>query len=289
MVYDYDYYVLPPDAKAYLGDNYASYKRLVDAVLAREEKVNFENQPMVPALSCLYAEFPLSILLCDYQFDEKENVLALSYAYDPAEHAARIKAFQERVEDVIRSTIKPHYNECELALALYRWTAQNIVYVDDVDVSPYNAIMNGRGICQSYDGVYRFLLLQAGVDALSGGSFMTDGAAHAWNLVKLDGSWFHMDATFESSDNGGEGLRYFGMADAHRLQTGTISPFGTGIDGYNAPAPPCDDFRFSALAAATRWEFSRNTHRIILYYEGSSQPSAVFNTVTYNTLDYRLP
>jgi hypothetical protein len=73
----------------------------------------------------------------------------------------------------------------------------------------------------------KYLLLQMGIDALSGGAFMTDGAAHAWALVKIDGTWFHLDATFESTATGGAGLSFFGMDDNRRIGTGVTLPIST--------------------------------------------------------------
>lgn len=286
LVYAFNPYVLPSDAKAYLGINHSAYEHLVDAVILRQDKVVFEDDSMIPAVSCFYAEFPLSSLLSDYEINRKEHTLLLTYSYAPEEHTARIKDFQKRVETIIRSTIKPSYNDLDRALVLYRWTAQNILYIDGEDVSPYNAMMNGVGICQSYDGVYQFLLLQVGIDCLSGGAFMTDDAAHAWSLVPINDHWFHMDPTFENSDNGGDGLRYFGMDEARRLDSGVLLPIGIGIDGWNAPAPPCEDNRFQVLTSVTRWEFESNAHRIALYYEGDSQPSAIFDTSSYELLDF---
>ncbi len=281
LLYAFNPYALPSDAKAYLGDKMQDYKLLVDALMQHKEKVLLGKGAASAALSCLYAEFPLSVLLSDYTIDQKGTTVSLRYVYDAAEHEACIQAFQTRVEAVIRSTAKPSYNDCERALALYRWTAQNITYTDGNDVTPYHALMDGHGICQSYAGVYRFLLLQMDMDSLSGSAFMTNDTAHEWNIVRLDNAWFHMDTTFENGTTQGAGLQYFGMTDAQRLQSGALDPITTGINDWCAPAPSCENPCFEDLSACTRWQIDSANHRVLLYTEESLQPYGSFDTVAY--------
>ena len=261
LTYTFDPYALPSDARAYLGTRLSQYKLLVDAVLNRQEQITLGKNSTVAAISCLYSEFPLSVLLRDFTFSEDMSTLTLIYAFDAAKHSACITAFKARTREVLLTTVRPGYNECERALVLYRWTAQNITYLDGEDVSPYHALMDGVGICQSFEGVYRYLLLQLGIDVLSGSAMTTENAAHAWSIVKLGGGWYHMDPTFECSVTQGAGLRYFGMADYDRLVSGMMVPFKTGVDDWNNTAVSCEDSRFAALYRCTRWELESDAHR----------------------------
>jgi hypothetical protein len=281
LEYKYDPTVVPSDAKAYLGADYKDYKSLVEAILARQQVIVFDNKAVIPkVMSCFYAEFPLTFLLSgDYKVDKKGRTLTLTYRYDAGQHKALVKAFQTRVTDVIQSVIQPQYNPFERMLALYRFTAQNISYVNGDDVSPYNALMNGVGICQSYDGVLRFLLLQVGIDGISGDAFVTDGAAHVWSMVKVNGAWFHLDPTFENSTTGGAGLVYFGMNDSRRVDSGVKMPISTGINEWWKPkAPACKSDRFAAFVGVTRWELDSEKHILSLYYADSAEP-VKFDTV----------
>lgn len=285
LQWSFDAYALSSDAKAYLADREPDYRKLVDAVLQRQETVTLPKASVIPSISCLYAEFPLSVVLRDFKVDKKGTTITLQYVFDQTEHSSRIQAFAQRVESVIREQVKARYNECERALALYRWTAQNITYLDGNDVTPYHALMEGVGICQSYEGVYRYLLLQVGIDARSGGAFTTDKAAHGWTLVHLNGAWYHMDPTFESGETLGAGLWYFGMDDVRREQSGVVQPINTGIDDWCTQAPACEDASFATLADCLAWEFDETAHRILLYERNGTQPFAAFDTVTYSMTD----
>ncbi|MGE4353667.1 MAG: transglutaminase domain-containing protein [Oscillospiraceae bacterium] len=287
LQYTFDPYVLPSDARAYLGDALSDYRHLVDAVLQRQETVSLPEDSLSKAVSCLLAEFPLSALIHDFNYDWENASVTFSYLYDRDEHEARIQAFEKRVQQAVRASVLPAGNDCEEAISLYRWTAQNIRYLDGGDISVYHALMDGEGICQSYAGAYQFLLLQVGIDALGAGAFMNDGGAHEWTMVSLGGRWFHMDPTFEDSLDGGDGLTFFGMDDIRRGQSGVETPFTTGIDEWCTTAPACEDDCFRDLNACLYWERDTAASCIRLSDGVSEEPYADLDTDAYEICYYQ--
>lgn len=110
--------------------------------------------------------------------------------------------------------------EFEKALALHDWIVLNTVY--DVS-SSYNGVegllFHGTGVCNSYTMTYRMMLNAVGI-----GNRMVTGTAtdrgtgvsgsHAWNLVRLDGDWYHIDCTWDDPvPDGNERYSYFGLND----------------------------------------------------------------------------
>ena len=67
--------------------------------------------------------------------------------------------------------------------------------------------INGEGVCQAYAiGLY-ILLDKAGfevryVDGPLSPTYQNGFPRHAWNMVKLDGQWYHLDATWDDELNG---------------------------------------------------------------------------------------
>lgn len=100
------------------------------------------------------------------------------------------------------------------ALWLHDWLIYNADY--DESYTYYYAdgvLLHGTGVCQSYALAYDLLLHEIGIESLyiTG---TTSGDDHAWNLVKLDGSWYHVDCTWDDPVGGGcEGHAYFGLSD----------------------------------------------------------------------------
>lgn len=60
----------------------------------------------------------------------------------------------------------------------------------------YGVLVNRLAVCDGYSKAFQYLLYQAGVPCL----FVTgqsQGEGHAWNLVQLDGAYYHVDITWD--------------------------------------------------------------------------------------------
>ncbi len=89
---------------------------------------------------------------------------------------------------------------------IYNWMCDNIVYdyehLEDKSYqlmySPYAALINRTAVCQGYAGLLYRLLLEVGVDCryVSG---LGNGGDHGWNIVELDGKYYNLDSTWDSS------------------------------------------------------------------------------------------
>lgn len=69
------------------------------------------------------------------------------------------------------------------------------------------ALLNGTAVCSGYAKAYEILLDAAGIpcETITGYA----GGYHAWNLVQVDGEWYHVDATWDDPTNkGGDYIRY---------------------------------------------------------------------------------
>ncbi len=64
----------------------------------------------------------------------------------------------------------------------------------------YGCMVDSLGVCQSYMFALAYLLDQAGVE---NAPLLVTSENHAWNAVNLDGSWYHVDATWNDNDDPG--------------------------------------------------------------------------------------
>lgn len=74
----------------------------------------------------------------------------------------------------------------------------NIFSYDDAlkNQNIYAFLQTGRGTCQAYTQLYIAFLREAGIESHFVAS---DSIAHIWNLVKIDGIWYHVDLTWDDS------------------------------------------------------------------------------------------
>lgn len=58
--------------------------------------------------------------------------------------------------------------------------------------SAYGAIVDKHAVCHGMSLAYKDMLRRVGIEAYVEAAYST-GAGHAWNLVRIDGAWYHVD------------------------------------------------------------------------------------------------
>ena len=94
----------------------------------------------------------------------------------------------------------------EKELALHDAFLKKVKYYEyeDIDKIPmikhtaYGALVQNEAVCDGYSKAFSLLLNQVGIEStiISG---KTGNIAHAWNVVKLDNEWYHVDATWDDT------------------------------------------------------------------------------------------
>lgn len=102
-------------------------------------------------------------------------------------------------------------------------------FLDDSGV--YGALVNRLSICQGFAQTYDYLCKRAGLFSLvvAGKIFSGD---HAWNIIKLDDGYYHVDTTWMQSNEN----RYFCLTDKQIAVDHTI------ISVYH---PKCDGSKYA--------------------------------------------
>ncbi len=155
-----------------------------------------------------------------------------SKVFESSTHACVLKA-RSLAEECKRNATSDYAR----ALWFHDWLIMNANY--DYTYTYYypdGVLLHGTGVCQSYALAYEMLLKLVGIECL----YVTGtagGGAHGWNLVKIDGEWYHVDCTWDDPGTGGEEHHgYFCVPDAvmekdhawkHEAQ---IMPESTGKD-----------------------------------------------------------
>lgn len=86
-------------------------------------------------------------------------------------------------------------NERDIAIYLHDYICFNFRYDESLKSdNMYSFLSEGQGTCQGYTYTYMAMLRAAGLECTFAAS---DSMAHIWNLVKLDGEWYHADVTWD--------------------------------------------------------------------------------------------
>lgn len=124
---------------------------------------------------------------------------------------------KKRTEIIARCKASNIY---DTILAIHDELVRNTQYQDDGKLSHsiVGPLLFGRGVCDGFSKALKFIL-----DELSIPCFVVSGTAtdpqtgsnesHAWNMVKIDNSWVHIDLTFDATISQSSIIRhdYFGL------------------------------------------------------------------------------
>ena len=157
---------------------------------------------------------------------EYRDYVRLRAALRDAAFRATLSADEERVlqlcEQRVHSVLHPGMSDFQKALAVHDMLVQQSRY----DAAGGNAVgdilRGGSGSCEAYSAALCVMLEIAGIPA----RFVigTADGPHAWNLVQVNGSWYHVDATWNDPVVSG-GRRqvvshaYFCLTDAEMAAT----------------------------------------------------------------------
>ena len=89
-------------------------------------------------------------------------------------------------------------SDAEKVLLIHDRLAVNCNYKNDAAVveryTMYGALVRGVAVCDGYSRAYAYLLRRVGIETINCSS---DKLNHAWNLVKIDGTYYHVDVTWD--------------------------------------------------------------------------------------------
>ncbi len=111
----------------------------------------------------------------------------------------RFALVQESVNEAM-SRISPTMSDLEKALVLHDYVVEKATYRKGVDgqYDAWGILAYGRGVCHAYTNAYDLLLSLCGIENYHVSS---DEMNHIWNLVKIDGDWYHVDCTWDDTQS----------------------------------------------------------------------------------------
>ena len=258
----------------------------VDAVRAGEERFECPDPDAVGWVSGRFATYFYPVMNNLSYTEYLGNGWARIYYYIPKEDLAeKINDFEKRICDIIDDVIEDDYTDFEKALALYEFMTEYCTYdydaleVEDVsffsEESGYRVLMEKKGICWEISCLYKYLLLQCGVEIeeSSGEPDDPNGESHQWNHIVLDGKGYLIDATWGLTGDRKPDLKYFLFTDELRDERDGFNYDTFDIADYQLNDMPelypydADDERYKELWDGKYLAFDQNEKCIFYWNE----------------------
>lgn len=137
----------------------------------------------------------------------------------------KLKQIDKKADEIIKNIIKPDMTDLKKEKAIHDYVVDNAEYdyenyyikgsVPMESRTPYGILFKNTGICGGYALTMKLLLNKADIECyLIVGQ--GNGEEHMWNIVKIDGKYYHLDATFDDpvpNEKGKVVYDYFNVDD----------------------------------------------------------------------------
>ena len=108
------------------------------------------------------------------------------------------------------ANIQAHnFTPIEKIKAVNDYIVAKTAYSENTISSPHSAyalIAEGKAVCQGYALVAHQMLEKLGIETQYITGYVNGNELHAWNLVKVDGQWYHLDTTWNDPTPNREGV-----------------------------------------------------------------------------------
>ncbi|WDV45688.1 S-layer homology domain-containing protein [Clostridiaceae bacterium M8S5] len=166
-------------------------------------------------------------------FDLENNRLSKDPLYYSPDKEKSI--FNDVIDDILRKIIDSKMSDLQKEKAIHDYIINNTVYYkydkDSIKDIPeychtaYGVLIYGTGVCDGYAEATNVLLNRVGIESKlvfghAKNKDNTDTIGHAWNLVKIDGKYYHLDVTWDDDDENQKACYdFFNLTDEEMRKT----------------------------------------------------------------------
>lgn len=214
----------------------------VDKVsLPTNQKITHDEAWLVTA--AFYSDYPelfwarpsfwynKNIMLCsEIQLNYNSHIYNLN---------TELPLFLETAETILAGM--PTGSDYEKELYLHDALIKKVTYTYSKleEQNGYTTLVEGKGVCAGYAFALQYLLMRAGIQSYYVVGYA--GENHAWNLAKIDGEWYYVDATWDDplTGSGSDSAyspfhTYFNLSAEMMAEDHTLSG-----QPYNVPLEDC--------------------------------------------------
>lgn len=165
-----------------------------------------------------------------YLYEEQSGTV-VEFTPDTLNRDAKAKAlYEQKVAEILNECVIDGMSQHQIALSIHDYLATNTVYDHSLARNTgYDLIVNGSAVCAGYSEAYQDLLSRVGIQSVC---VTSNAMTHEWNLVQIDGQWYHVDVTWAVSSlplSGYVNHDYFLLTDAE-IASGSSPHYGWSSD-----------------------------------------------------------
>lgn len=120
----------------------------------------------------------------------------INYKWSPSNYQSMLSEIDAEVAKIC-AKINPSWSDIQKILWVNDYMCDVYEYdYDLVNDDLYSMIYYQKGTCQGYTKLFKAIMDNLGIECSFSSS---DQIAHVWNIVKVDGKWYHIDVTWNDN------------------------------------------------------------------------------------------
>jgi hypothetical protein len=118
------------------------------------------------------------------------------------ESAEQITSMSEKIDNEVAKILSgtEGMTQYDKVITFFDYLCDNITYNNEADEkycsTLYAAFVTRKANCQGYSNALKYLCNKAGIECYTVPGEDNAGMGHMWNIVKLNGQWYMIDATY---------------------------------------------------------------------------------------------
>ena len=174
-----------------------------------------------------------------YYSDESMTAIQTYSNFSPEEVGTRVSAMRSAA-NAFYTSVPDGLSAFEREVMVHDFLIDHVEYDKNVDTinldnnnpdtyTAYGALVNKVSVCEGYARAFQMLLNGLGVECV-GVIGESQNQMHIWNAVKLDGSWYYVDPTWDDQEQPYARHLYCNVNEDYLLEDHTISPLFTSLE-----------------------------------------------------------
>lgn len=159
-----------------------------------------------------------------YTYDQDTNMVQSFRPSYLDEDEYSYELYEQKVAEIIHATVFQGMTNWQKALSVHDYLVANTQYDESLTYyRGYDLLVRGTAVCNGYAEAYMDIMNRLGIPCQMVISDTMGDTGHSWNLLQLEGNWYHVDATWDdpSPDTAGYvGHDYFLKTDEEMLSEG---------------------------------------------------------------------
>ncbi|RKD25968.1 hypothetical protein BEP19_03320 [Ammoniphilus oxalaticus] len=159
--------------------------------------------------------------------------IEFNFRYTEETISKKNELLDKRTDAILKNIIQPHYSDYDKVKAIYNYVVLNTSYdyegyitrmISNDSYTTFGTIMYGIAVCDGYTRTINYLLEKVGIESIYIVGITNSGGLHSWNMVELDGSFYHLDVTFADTSSDKDDFvnyNYFLRNSEYLLETRT--------------------------------------------------------------------